>query len=64
MSGQFGDYQGEKAMPDLIEDLLAFLYATGYGRKPGKSAGEEVCPECGAVMEEDDAGELRCPECG
>ena len=52
-------------MPDLIEDFLAFLYATGNGRKPGKSAGEEVCPECGADMEEDDeTGELRCPECG
>ena len=52
-------------MPDLIEDLLAFLYATGNGKKPVASDGEEVCPECGAVMEEDDeTGELRCSVCG
>ena len=50
-------------MPDLIEDFIAFLYATGKQRKPYPPAGEELCPDCGTVMEEDETGVLRCPEC-
>ncbi len=43
-------------MPDLIEDLVAFVYAT----KPGKS---NTCPICGRNLEENDDGELSCFTC-
>jgi len=50
---------------DLIEDFLAFLYATG-DRKPANSGTDEnICPTCGAVLEYDEETcEERCPECG
>ncbi|GEM_PF-2366342 len=44
-------------MPDLIEDIIAFVYAT----QPDKS---NTCPVCGGALEENDDGELSCPECG
>ena len=47
-------------MTDIIEELLAFSYATkGRSSLPGT----DTCPDCGAEMEENDDGELHCPEC-
>ena len=47
-------------MTDIIEDLLAFAYATkGRTSLPGSNS----CPVCGAEMEENDEGEVCCPEC-
>ena len=43
-------------VPDLLEDLAAFVYAIRPIR-------EKVCPVCGADLEENDDGELRCPGC-
>lgn len=43
-------------MPDLIEDLVAFVYAT-------ESDNRNTCPVCGSDLEENDEGELSCPEC-
>jgi len=44
-------------MPDLLEDLVAFVYAT-------QSTRENVCPVvCGNDLEENDNGELYCPLC-
>lgn len=49
---------------DLLEDFLAFLYATG-DRKPANNGDENTCPTCGAELEYDEeTGEERCPECG
>jgi hypothetical protein len=44
-------------MTDLIEDLLAFMFATNGPTL--KSCGD-FCPECGSRMAE---GELCCDEC-
>ena len=44
-------------MPDLLEDFIAFAYAT----QTDKTC---VCSVCGADFEENDEGELCCPECG
>lgn len=41
---------------DLIEDLAAFAYIT-------RSIRENVCPVCGADLEEKNDGDLYCPEC-
>lgn len=41
--------------PDLIEDFIAFLYAT----QPDSS----VCQQCGGTLEADESGELHCPDC-
>lgn len=41
--------------PDLIEDFIAFLYAT----QPDST----VCPQCGSELESDESGELYCPNC-
>lgn len=43
-------------MPDLLEDLAAFVYVTRPTR-------ENICPVCGDDLEENDDGELRCPRC-
>ncbi len=48
-------------MTDIIEELLAFRYAT-TGRL-NLSADREACPVCGRDLEEDDDGELHCPVC-
>lgn len=51
--------------PDILEDLLAFLYATGDRKPVNSGVGENICPTCGAVLEYDeDTGKERCPECG
>lgn len=56
-------------MTDPIEDLLAFLYATGKSsgatRSPDDAdADDDICPNCGADLEYDDHGGCkRCPEC-
>jgi len=41
--------------PDLIEDFIAFLYATQSDRP--------VCPQCGGELEDDESGERHCPNC-
>lgn len=41
---------------DLLEDLIAFVYTSRPTR-------DNVCPVCGAEMEENEDGELTCPEC-
>ena len=43
-------------MPDLLEDFIAFIYAT----QPDK---DNTCPVCGSDLEENDDGELYCPQC-
>lgn len=43
-------------MPDLLEDLVAFVYAT----QPDKN---NTCPVCGGLLEENEYGELICHEC-
>lgn len=48
---------------DFLEDLLAFLYATG-GKKTPQPSGVSTCSLCGAALEEGDDGELHCPDCG
>lgn len=55
-------------MTDPIEDLLAFLYATGKlsGTKThdDDDADDDTCPDCGADLEYDDeSGSKRCPVC-
>lgn len=40
---------------DLIEDFIAFLYAT--------ESDCQICPRCGAKQEVDESGELHCPIC-
>ena len=42
--------------PDLLEDLVAFVYAT-------QSTRENICPTCGNDLEENEDGELYCPQC-
>lgn len=50
---------------DLLEDLLAFLYATGDRNPANSGTDENTCPACGAELEYDEeTGEERCPECG
>lgn len=44
-------------MPDLLEDFIAFAYAT-------QSDNTNVCQVCGAGLEENDNGDLCCLECG
>jgi len=52
-------------MSDLLEDILAFLYATGGGKKTSSPDEESTCPQCGAEMEyHEESGVMRCPECG
>ncbi len=48
--------QEEITMPDLLEDFAAFVYATSPTRK-------NICPVCGAELEENEDGDLKCPEC-
>jgi hypothetical protein len=50
---------------DLLEDVIAFLYATGDRKPADGGTDENSCPICGAVMkyDEDTGGEC-CPECG
>jgi predicted amidophosphoribosyltransferase len=48
-------------MGDLIEDVLAFLYATGDRKRLD---GGNSCSNCGADLKEDDEGNLSCPDCG
>jgi len=43
-------------MPDLLEDFIAFVYAT-------ESDKNNTRPVCGGDLEENDDGELTCPEC-
>lgn len=43
-------------MPDLLEDLIAFVYTT-------QKTDDKVCPTCGTQLEENDEGELECPTC-
>lgn len=50
--------------PRCGDDVIELM-----GRKECKSCDwceeeENLCPECGEVLEEDDDGELYCPECG
>ena len=41
-----------------------FLYATGSRNSRSQSASDEVCPDCGAVLEEDEeSGDMICPVC-
>lgn len=50
---------------DPVEDLLAFIYATGDRKSVNSGTDETTCPTCGAVLEYDEVtGEERCPECG
>lgn len=50
---------------DLLEDVIAFLYATGDRKPANRGTDENTCPACGAVLEYDEeTGEARCPECG
>lgn len=50
---------------DLLEDLLAFFYATSGREKPSTPADGSSCPECGAELEEkEDGSGMRCPNCG
>ena len=39
-------------LPDLLEDLIAFTYAT-----------QHVCPVCRNDLEENEDGEPYCPQC-
>lgn len=43
-------------MPDLLEDILAFVYAT----QPDQN---RTCSNCGADLEENEDGEFHCPNC-
>lgn len=43
-------------MPDLLEDLAAFVFATQPTQK-------NVFPVCGDDLEENDESELCCPQC-
>ena len=45
---------------DILEDIIAFAYATGDGKRKV----DETCPVCGIEMEENEDGDLFCPECG
>ena len=50
---------------DLLEDVLAFLYATGDRKTANSGCDENTCPTCGAVLEYDEeTGDYCCPECG
>jgi len=62
--GEVGCYSGtiklrgrSLMMPDLLEDLVAFAYATQSTR------GENVCSVCGNDLEENEDGEIYCPQC-
>jgi hypothetical protein len=44
-------------LPDLIEDLAAFVYATQ------RLSRDNVCTVCGRELEENEDGEVICPEC-
>jgi len=46
-------------MTDIIEDILAFIYAEQGTRMP---SGNDICPVCGSRQDEGDDGELHCPE--
>lgn len=57
--------------PDLLEDFLAFLYATEeprefYSVQPGETI---ICTSCGRELDEDETysnssnGEVQCTEC-
>lgn len=48
-------------MTDIIEDLLAFRYAT-TGNIDLRGTIER-CPTCGCDLEEGEDGEMHCPEC-
>ena len=43
-------------LPDLLEDLAAFIYATQTHR-------DNNCPVCGTELEANEDGELICPGC-
>lgn len=51
-------------MPDIIEDIFAFMLTSG-DRKNGVSGdSSSTCPTCGAEMEYDeDTDEMKCPDC-
>ena len=49
---------------DLLEDVIAFLYATGDRKSANSGSDENICPTCGAGLEcEDETGDEHCPEC-
>lgn len=51
-------------MADIIEDIFAFLYATGGKKKPSSDDVNGICPLCGLEMEYDDENDdIRCPDC-
>jgi hypothetical protein len=50
--------------PDLLEDLLAFLYVNGGKKKSFQANNDLTCPKCCVEMVGNDEGELYCPECG
>lgn len=56
------EYTEEQIMTDIIEDLLAFNYAT-TGRL-SLSVNETEYSVCGCHLEENEEGELFCPKCG
>jgi len=50
---------------DLIEDFLAFFYATGDRKPANNGTDENICPTCGADLEYDEATDQECcTECG
>ena len=49
---------------DPLEDLLAFLYTTGKLPSTKDTDADDVCPNCGAdLIDEDQTGEKQCPNC-
>ena len=52
-------------MTDIIEDIFAFMYATGEKNKTQNDDTDSICPTCGSEMEYDEENEaMRCPDCG
>lgn len=50
---------------DLLEDILAFLYANSGKKEPPTPADRSLCPKCGTELEEDEESSgTRCPDCG
>lgn len=50
---------------DLLEDILAFLYATSDREDPSLPVDGSSCPICGADLDADgEDKEMRCPQCG
>jgi NAD-dependent DNA ligase len=51
-------------MTDIIEDIFAFMYATGEKTKTQAADMDSICLICGSEMEYDDESEeMRCSDC-